>query len=324
MAGMTLVTGPAIEPLTVADVTAQLRIDATNQEPAPTDAPTGVLVFATPGNVNAGVHQYAVSFGTAEGETPPGPMSGPVTVVNPATAGQVALSGIDLGGTPVTFRKLWRTVANGSTLFLLATIPDNVTTTFTDNVADSGLGAQAPSVNTTSDPQLNGYIVAARQMFEGFTDRAVFTQTWNHIADTWPWDDGFFDLPANLQSVGPITYVDVTFTTQTVDPSTYVVSTPTGPRAPRGRVALAYAKVWPPPLVQKDVITVPIVIGFGTSRAQVPEDILIGMLLVIGTLYKNRQDQTIVRGTADKLPRNAERMWKRYQAPPMTRQAVVW
>lgn len=324
MAGLTLVSGPAIEPLTVADVTAQLRIDATNQEPAPADAPTAVLAFLGAGLVDVGVHRYAVSFVTPDGETPPGPLSAPVTIVNAATNGQMALSGIDLGGSAVTARKLWRTAAGGIVLFLLATIADNTTTTYTDNLPDSSLGAQAPSANTTSDPQIAMWITAARQLAEGFTNRPLITQVWKLIADTWPWGDGFFDLLPNLQSVSSVQYLDVTGTQQTLDPSTYVVSTPTGPRAGRGRITLAYAKYWPPILVQRDVVTVQMVVGYGDTRASVPTDIKIAQLLTIGTWHKNRQDQTIVRGTADQLPRNAERMLTRYIAGPITRQAVAW
>jgi hypothetical protein len=61
-----------------------------------------------------------------------------VTVADKTVNGKVSLTGIPLGGTAVTSRKLYRTAAGGSTYLLLATIADNTTTIYTDNTADSG------------------------------------------------------------------------------------------------------------------------------------------------------------------------------------------
>jgi hypothetical protein len=45
----------------------------------------------------------------------------------------------------VNTRKIYRTVAGGSTFKLVTTIADNTTTTYTDNTADGSLGANAPT-----------------------------------------------------------------------------------------------------------------------------------------------------------------------------------
>jgi len=66
--------------------------------------------------------------------------------------GQISLSGIAVGPTGTTARKIYRTDANGSALKLLATIADNTTTTYTDNIADSSLGAAIPSENIGLSP----------------------------------------------------------------------------------------------------------------------------------------------------------------------------
>lgn len=54
---------------------------------------------------------------------------------------------IPLGPTGCTARKLYRTIAGGSTFFLLATVSDNTTLTYTDNVADGALGAAIGAIN---------------------------------------------------------------------------------------------------------------------------------------------------------------------------------
>ncbi len=61
---------------------------------------------------------------------------------------QMNLTGISVDVNSVaTERKIYRTIAGGSAFLLLATIADNSTTTFTDNVADGSLGAAAPTSN---------------------------------------------------------------------------------------------------------------------------------------------------------------------------------
>jgi len=79
---------------------------------------------------------------------------------NTATANQVDLTAIPIGGATVTQRKLYRTVAAGSTLKLLATVADNTTTTYADSTADASLGADAPSSDTSGLAQPEGQVAA--------------------------------------------------------------------------------------------------------------------------------------------------------------------
>lgn len=100
------------------------------------------------GNPN-GAYRYAVTFVTAAGETQIGPET-TFTLTNQ----QGSLTGIPVGSATsgVTARKIYRTVAGGGsgTEKLVATISDNTTTTFTDNVADGSLGANAPTSDTSA------------------------------------------------------------------------------------------------------------------------------------------------------------------------------
>lgn len=114
----------------------------------PTGTPT-VAVPAGAGNVDIGSHVYAVAFTTANGgETPAGPNSAAATT----SAGnqQVSLTAIPTGPASTTGRKIYRSKAGTTTpLFLVATLADNSTTTYTDNLADASLGAGPQTVNTT-------------------------------------------------------------------------------------------------------------------------------------------------------------------------------
>lgn len=83
-----------------------------------------------------------------------------VPTSNTATANQVALSGIPIGAAAVTSRKVYRTVATGSQLKLLATIADNTTTTYADSTADASLGANAPTTDASGLTQPAGQVLA--------------------------------------------------------------------------------------------------------------------------------------------------------------------
>src|ERR1051326_381824 len=119
-------------------------------------APTAALVSpAAAGSVEDGAHSYKVTFLAGTTHTAGGTKSDPVTVVDHTVNGKVQLSNIPVStDANVTSRKLYRTIANAdptvaANFLLLATIADNTTTTFLDNVADGSLGAAAPTTNDT-------------------------------------------------------------------------------------------------------------------------------------------------------------------------------
>ena len=97
-------------------------------------------------NVAAGLlsgdYTYAVTFETARGETEGGFLS---QVVSPSSQ-QVDVSDIPVWwGRTVTSRKLYRTDGVGGLQHkLVATISDNLTTAYTDNIADGALGVDMP------------------------------------------------------------------------------------------------------------------------------------------------------------------------------------
>lgn len=86
---------------------------------------------------------------------------------NTTNVSQVALSGIAIGGTGTTSRKVYRTAAGESQLKLLTTIADNTTTTHTDSAADGTLGANVPTSDTS------GLTTTAGQVVPGSTSVVV-------------------------------------------------------------------------------------------------------------------------------------------------------
>ncbi len=120
---------------------------------------TAMTALATSGSaLGVGAYQYAVTFLTQGGETPPSPI---VTMATTNGNQSVLLSSIPLGtsttvlpGTAtnsVIGRNLYRTLVGGTTLFLLVTLQDNTTTTYSDSLADTMLVGKPspPAVNTS-------------------------------------------------------------------------------------------------------------------------------------------------------------------------------
>lgn len=158
--GLASVTGLAVYDIVVVTSDAGTR-EATRVKTinvwttTPPTACTGALAGAGAGNVDNGTHSYKVTFvHPTNGESQLGAVSNTVTVVDNATDGQVDLTGIQVGPAGTTSRRVYRSAAGNAVTgpwLLLTTIADNTTTIFTDNVADSGLGAAGPVPTITVD-----------------------------------------------------------------------------------------------------------------------------------------------------------------------------
>lgn len=122
------------------------------EQVAAPSAPT-VAINPTAGNLS-GNYYYRVTYVTAQGETDAAAIS---SMVSPA--GQQVDLGLPVSSSPaVTARKIYRTVAGGSyyMMQLVATVSDNTTTTYTDNIPDGSLGIAQPTVNSTGGLVYNG------------------------------------------------------------------------------------------------------------------------------------------------------------------------
>lgn len=281
--GATISSAPATEPVTLAELRSFLRIGTGNPEPAPTSPTVALAVPDAPGNVDNGAHRYKVTFVTADGETEGGEASAAVTVADKTVNGQVSLTAIPLGGSLVTSRKLYRTVAAGSTYKFLATLSNNTATTYTDNIADSALGADAPSTNTTIDPLLTTILKSARAHVEEITGRKLVTQTWDFFYNCFP--DGYgFQIPyPPLQSVSEFVYVDSAGADVAVTAASYQADAKHEP----GRVLLASGYSWPGVTLRPaNGVRIRAVVGYGAASA-VPEGIKTIIKQVASWLWLN-------------------------------------
>ena len=310
--GWVLNTAAASEPLTAAEVKTYCRIDASNQEAAPTTALTAALAGAGAGNVDNGAHRYCVTYVTADGETAASPISGAVTVADKTANGKVALTAIPLGGAAVTARKVYRTVAAGTTYLLLTTLSNNTATTYTDNTADSSLGAQAPTANTTADPELLRMIASARQYAETFLGRQLITASWKYYLDEFPESsDTPIWLPVSpALSITSIKYYNGSGVLTTLDAAQYSVDV----TQERGRVLPAYGYVWPTARTMMNAVEVIFSAGYGAASSDVPSPIREGMLKLIRHWYDNRG--AIIVGTiSSEMEWGLAALWNAYRLP---------
>jgi len=110
------------------------------------DPPNGVPTVglsAESGYLTVGSYRYVYTFYDANTgtESDPSPASASFSVNNNEA---ILVSDIQTSDNErVTSRRLYRTLADGGSYYLVATIPDNVTTSFTDRMADSELSVKA-------------------------------------------------------------------------------------------------------------------------------------------------------------------------------------
>jgi len=137
------------------------------------------------------------------------------------------------------------------------------------------------------DVMIKDQIVAARELIEDLTSRAIITQTWQWFRDDFPED--VFDVPKPpLQSVDHIKYTDQDGTTTTVSASKYIVDTDNVP----ARIALKTDENWPnvsAGLQRINAVEIQFIAGYGDKPDDVPAKVKKAMKLIIGHLYENRQ-----------------------------------
>jgi hypothetical protein len=126
---------------------------------------TAPILTATVGAEGPGTYYYCITFGNAVQESSQGTVSLPIVL--PANSG-VILTGIPISPDPqVTLRNIYRLGGSLGEWILIATIPDNVTTTYTDSQSDASLTGQLLVVFRDPPPPFK-YIVAYYDLIWGF------------------------------------------------------------------------------------------------------------------------------------------------------------
>lgn len=156
---------------------------------------------------------------------------------------------------------------------------------------------------TDEDTLIDALIVAAREMAEHETGRALCTQTRELVLDAFP--ESFKLDGGKTQSIVSIKYLDTTGTEQTLDPQDTLPDLDSEP----AYISIGYGLAWPESYPVPNAVRVRYVCGYGAA-ADVPGAIKSWMLLAVGALYANRE--AFGSGQQFSLP---DRFWHRLLDP---------
>ncbi len=190
------------------------------------------------------------------------------------------------------------------------------------SLAEAKLHLRVETGMTDDDTLISALIVAARQVAETITRRALITQVWKLVLDQFPapgvnvgsanwygpqWGNspgpltslradgrtGFEIFLAHdpIQTVDSVSYTDPDGNLQPLSSNQYKVDIVTEP----ARVVPAYGTTWPATRNEINAVTVQYTCGYGGSAA-VPESIKSWIKLQVGAMYENRESILTGRG----------------------------
>lgn len=148
----------------------------------------------------------------------------------------------------------------------------------------------SPLASDDDDWLLNIGIPAARQWAEGYTGLALAPQTLELVADTFPED--YFELAGGpVQSVQSIDYIDDASSPQPQVFTDYQLNIYADPP----RLSPATGFTWPVGNGAENSVRVRYVVGYSRAGYSplgyvLPPRLKIGLLLLLGHLYENRED----------------------------------
>lgn len=161
------------------------------------------------------------------------------------------------------------------------------------------------------DALIDGLITAARTHVEQNLKRALVAQTWELVLDSFP-AVGFIRLPLPpLASVTSIQYTSLAGVEATLSADSYLVDTDREP----GCIVLKHSASWPAvELREVGGVRVRYVAGYGSTAGDVPRGIRQAILLLVGSMYENREETLVAQGvTVMRLPFGMEMLLSPYR-----------
>ena len=141
--------------------------------------------------------------------------------------------------------------------------------------------------SSAEDALVTSLIIAARELCESETGRALLPQTWELTRDDF--SDEMFLQHVPVASIVSIKYTDVNGAEQTLAGTEYVLDASSNVQA---RVVLAVDKSWPSVYGGINNVRIRYVAGY-TNAAAVPQSLKQWMLLQISHWFRNRESVSI-------------------------------
>jgi len=184
------------------------------------------------------------------------------------------------------------------------------TTTAAEVLSLAEAKAHLRITDSDNDTYIASLITAARQYAEGYTKRAIGTQTCALTLDSFPAE---IDLPrCPVQSITSIYYINsdgdsTEFTSFQSDLS----------GTASAKIKPSYDNSWPDTRAGYGAVTVTYQAGYGAtgdSPDTVPAQLKQAMLLLIGSLYENRENE-IVGAAISEVPFSVKCLLDLYRLP---------
>lgn len=149
-----------------------------------------------------------------------------------------------------------------------------------------GVSIIKQTAEAAEDSLLSALITTARQWVESFARRALITQTWKLYLDGWPCASNIVLPFGSLQSITHCKYTDSTGTQSTFSSSYYSEDTISEP----GRLVLNNDQSWPSGVLNTlNPIEVQFVCGYGDNSTDVPSSIRTAIKMMAANWYENRE-----------------------------------
>jgi len=293
VSGGGLVTAPIIEPITLAELKAHLKLDsgsfADNIDETQSIAP-GLKAFIDDWTTHAGTGVDILGY-TAIASFASGLNTGAGTVDVKIQESDDDVTYTDWTGGVFT----QVTTANDNATYERAYtgVKQYIRAVAKVLVADCSFGVSIIRLTATTveDDLLTDIITSAREHIEDITRRCLLTQTWDHSIPEWPSSNNIKLPGGNLQSVSSIKWKDTDGTETALTVTTDYLVEQNGEQC--GKVVLPYGGTWPSgTLYPSNPIVIRFVAGW-TTAALVPYKIKAALKLICSDLYTNREGQVL-------------------------------
>ena len=286
-----LSSAPALEPVTLAELKAHLRLDSstvaddltTTQSIAPGDH----VVAATYTLVGTGVDRLGydtlVVFNSGTNGT-----SGTVDVKIQESDDDATYADWSGGAftqvTTANDNAVYEKEYTGYKQYI------RVVATIAVATCDFAVNIVTKASTIAEDTMLETLITTVRKRAEWLTGRAFITQTWDYYPKGWP-SGGTLTMPkAPLQSITSITYIDSDDTSATFSTDYYYTDILDDP----GAAVLKCGEVWPSVTLRTYApIKVIFVCGYGAAASIVPESIKQWIMIRCAEAYENREGSVV-------------------------------
>lgn len=175
--------------------------------------------------------------------------------------------------------------------FRLSTITPNASLVV--SLSDARLHLRIDADNTAEDALIQQMIQAATAHAENYLNRALLNTVFEQKFDSWNNNElMLFRTP--VSAVSSVKYFDTTGNEQTLSVEAYELDSTIEPSV----LVPKFNQTWPSLRGHRNDVVVRYTAGYGSAATDVPKPIVQAILLIVTSLYENREDRVFRMPTA--------------------------